>query len=98
MVNPSPYFTDASGDYNLEITDQKGDKKAAIPLGIQSFFYTPSWSPDSKKISFTDKALNLYVLDVESKELIKVDSDRYEHPERSIDPAWSPDSQMVSLH
>ena len=54
------YFSDASGEYELVISDQKGEKKTSHPPGKASFFYTPLWSPDSKKIAFTDKALNLY--------------------------------------
>ena len=90
------YFSDASGEYELVITDQKGYKKTHIPLGKLSFFYSPIWSPDSKKIAFTDKALNLSYVEVESKNIVQVDSDTYDHPERSLDPAWSPDSQWLA--
>jgi tricorn protease len=90
------YFSDASGEYDLVITDQKGVQKTVIPLNKQTFFYTPIWSPDSKKIAFTDKALNLYYLNVETKELNHVDSDTYDNPVRSLDPAWSPDSQWLT--
>jgi tricorn protease len=90
------YFSDASGEYQLVISDQKGFQKTTIPLGIRSFFYTPLWSPDSKWIAFTDKALNLHLVNVESKTLTCVDTDTYEHPVRSLNPAWSPDSQWLA--
>ncbi len=30
-----------------------------------SFFYEPIWSPDSKKIAYSDKRLNLWYVDLE---------------------------------
>ncbi len=31
-----------------------------------SFFYTPTWSPDSKKIAYTDKRLQLWYLELDN--------------------------------
>jgi tricorn protease len=94
------YFSDASGEYGLVVCDQKGVVKATFDLcgmlGRKTFFYAPIWSPDSKKIAFYDKALNLYVLTLETKSLLRVDSDLFDHPERSLDPAWSPDSKWLA--
>jgi tricorn protease len=91
------YFSDASGEYELVLSDQSGLKeKTFIPLGRESFFYTPIWSPDSQKIAYTDKALNLYTIDVNEKKPVLVDTDTYDHPERSLNPAWSPDSQWIA--
>lgn len=90
------WFSDESGEYDLVISDQKGSKKTVIPMGKQTFFYTPIWSPDSKKIAFTDKALNLYYIELESKAVTLVDTDTYDHPERSLDPSWSPDSKWLA--
>jgi tricorn protease len=90
------YFSDASGEYDLVISDQKGVTRTTITLGMRTFFYSPLWSPDSQKIAFTDKALNLYYLDVESQALHRVDSDLFDHPERTLNPAWSPDSRWLA--
>ncbi len=90
------YFSDASGEYELVIADQKGEETTSIPLGRHSFFYSPTWSPDGQKIAFTDKALNLYYLVLQTKEIVLVDTDLYDHPVRSLDPAWSPDSQWLA--
>ena len=30
-----------------------------------SFYYSPDWSPDSKKIAYYDKRLNLWYVDVD---------------------------------
>lgn len=90
------YFSDASGEYELVISDQKGIKKTTIPLGKKTFFYSPTWSPDSKKIAYTDKALNLSYIELETKTIVHVATDTYDHPDRSIDPVWSPDSQWLA--
>lgn len=90
------YFSDASGEYELVIADQKGAQKASIPLGQPSFFYSPRWSPDGQKIAFTDKALHLAYVDVAQKTVVAVDADTYDHPLRSLNPAWSPDSQWLA--
>ncbi|MBP7043582.1 MAG: PD40 domain-containing protein [Chloroflexi bacterium] len=91
------YFSDASGEYELVLSDQTGlHEKTFIPLGKKSFFYSPTWSPDSQKIAYTDKALNLYYLDVAEQKPIHVTTDTYDHPERSLNPVWSPDSQWLA--
>jgi len=90
------YFSDASGEYELVISDQKGSKKTTIPLAKPTFFYSPVWSPDSKKIAFTDKALNLYLIELETKKISLVAADTYDHPARTLNPAWSPDSQWLA--
>ena len=60
-----------------------------------SFFYSPTWSPDSKKVAFTDKRLNLWYVDIDKGTPVKVDTNTYENPFRVLDPAWSPDSKWI---
>src|SRR5882762_3004663 len=89
------YFSDASGEYNLEIRAQngQGDIKE-VNLGTPpSFFYAPVWSPDSKKMAYSDKRLNLWYVDLEKGTPVKVDSDYYEGP--SFNHSWSPDSKWI---
>ncbi|MGH9799407.1 MAG: S41 family peptidase, partial [Blastocatellia bacterium] len=89
------YFSEESGEYALHLRDQKGEgevKKIALP---PTFYSSPTWSPDSKKIAFHDKRLNLWYLDVEKGAPVKVDTNYYDHPERSFDPSWSPDSRWI---
>lgn len=92
------YFSDESGEYALHLADPGGRGPVRkIELGRPpSFFYSPLWSPDSKKIAVEDKRLNLWIVDVEKGSLSKADTDRYEEPERGLDPCWSPDSKWLA--
>jgi tricorn protease len=91
-------FSDESGEYALHLIAQSGlGPVKKFGLGDPpSFFYAPRWSPDSKKIAYTDKRLNLWYLDVEKGTTMKVDSDLYEDPSSALDPAWSPDSRWIA--
>src|SRR5262249_8464580 len=61
-----------------------------------SFYYMPTWSPDSKKILYTDKRLNVWYIDLAKGTPVKVDSTTYDTPLRAIDPVWSPDSRWIA--
>ncbi len=92
------WFSDASGEYQLMIGDQDGlEKPRAISLPHPTFYYTLAWSPDSKKVLFTDADLNLWVVDVASGKATKADQDGFSPPERTMDPVWSPDSRFIAF-
>jgi tricorn protease len=91
------WFSDKSGEYQLMIIDQKGGEPArSIALEAPSFYYAPVWSPDSTKIGFADKRLNFWLIDVETAKATKIDKDTYDHPLRSLDHVWSPDSNWIT--
>jgi len=88
------YFSDASGEYSLEIRDQAGTGEAKKIALERSFFYSPVWSPDSTRIAFSDKRLNLWYVDVATGTPVKIDSDYYEGAEFSV--TWAPDSKWLA--
>jgi len=92
------WFSDASGEYKLQIQSQdgKGEVKS-YKLPGTGFYAYAKWSPDSKKISFTDNGRNLYILDTESGAVKKVDSDElYALGQfRQMFGDWSSDSRWI---
>jgi tricorn protease len=91
------YFSDKSGEYRLVIEDQDGLKPPReFAMPNTGHYYTPSWSPDSKKLLFTDTNLHVWVLDVESGKAKQVGEDPWMVPRRTVDPVWSPDSKWVA--
>jgi tricorn protease len=93
------YFSDATGEYQLDIQSQdgKGDVRS-IKLTGTGFYANPSWSPDSKKIAYVDNGRNLYLLDVASGAIKKIDADELyvPGPFRNIFNNWSPDSKWIA--
>ncbi|MEX2281133.1 MAG: PDZ domain-containing protein [Gemmatimonadota bacterium] len=91
------YFSDASGEYKLIIAPQDGaGTKREIALSDPKFYYTVSWSPDSKKLLFTDTDLRVWLVDVASGKPTHIDTDAWMVPTRSVDPVWSPDSRWIA--
>ncbi len=91
------YFSDKSGEYRLYIEAQDGlTPPREIVLKNPTHYYTASWSPDSKKLLFSDTNLRVWVLDVESGSAKIVGHDPWMVPQRTLNPVWSPDSKWVA--
>ena len=91
------YFSDRSGEYRLYIAAQDGlTPPREITLPEPSFYYTPMWSPDGKRMVFHDAHLRLWTLDVASGKAKHIDTDPWMVPERSLNPTWSPDSRWIA--
>ena len=89
------YFSDESGEYALHLRQQSGmGEVKKINLGSPpSFFYAPTWAPDSKKIAFTDKRLNLWYVDIDKGTPINVDTSKRGF---GFNASWSPDSRWIA--
>jgi tricorn protease len=91
------YFSDKSGEYKLIIEQQDGlAPPREIALENPTHYYTPSWSPDSKKILYTDTNLHVWVMDVENGKAKVIGRDPWMVPQRTVNPTWSPDSKWVT--
>jgi tricorn protease len=92
------YFSDASGEYQLYVRDQDGlQPPKIIDLGPDpSFFYAPHWSPDSKRIAFTDKHLRIWYVDAAGGKPIKIDTGVRGGFGPTMELSWSPDSQWIA--
>ena len=60
-----------------------------------SFYRELIWSPDSKKVAFTDRRLALWLVDVESSTVARIDSSTYSYQQEWY-PQWSPDSRWLA--
>jgi tricorn protease len=90
------YFSDESGEYALHLHEQDGlGEVKKISLGNPpSFYYSPTWSPNSKMIVYSDKRLNLWYVDIEAGKPVHIDSNPYD--QGGFGPVWSPDSRWVA--
>jgi tricorn protease len=88
------YVSDASGEDEIWVVQADG-KGAPQQLTKDSdtYKFEPSWSPDSKKILWTDKKLRVRYVDVASKEVTTVTTAKVWEVR---DAAWSPDSRWIA--
>ncbi len=97
------YLSDKTGEYEIYIVNPDG-KEDAIKLtsSKDGYRHTLKWSPDSKKIGYTDQTLTLYFIDVATKNITRVDKEEYENVDVSLDVksifdfSWSPDSRYLA--
>jgi tricorn protease len=91
------YFSDKSGEYSLMIATPDGLTPAReIKLSNPKHYYMPSWSPDSKKLVYTDTDLKVWVIDIDSGKAKVIGNDPWMVPQRTLNPVWSPDSKWVA--
>lgn len=95
------YFSDASGEYALHVAPQDGRgevKKYPLDEEGHGFYYSPVWSPDGKKITFTDNSWSLFWIDLDNGKVKKIGQETYigPGPESTIDPSWSTDSNWIT--
>ena len=88
------YISDESGEDEIYILKQDGSEKPVqITSNGDSYKFGFWWSPDAKKIAFSDQKKRLYIVDIESKEQTLVEqTDEGEYN----DYAWSPDSKWLA--
>ncbi|MGC9129077.1 MAG: hypothetical protein ACP5GA_10165, partial [Acidithiobacillus sp.] len=88
------YFSDASGEYELTITqsDGRGETRRLTTNG-SIFRYSPTWSPDSKMIAFSDQTGSIYLCTVATGALKLVDTDPWANVPTV---SWSHDSRWLA--
>lgn len=88
------YNSDITGENELyvRIQDGKGQPQQ-VTKNADTYYYQPIWSPDSKKLLWSDRLQRLRYVDIASKAITEVAHDQQGEIE-SYD--WSPDSQWVA--
>ena len=68
------YVSDRTGEDEMYIAPQDGmGKEQQITSGYKGFKYAPGWSPDSKKLAWSDKDCRLWYVDIDDKKQVHVD-------------------------
>jgi tricorn protease len=87
------YISDVSGEDELWMRPQDG---SGTPVQLTSeadtYKYAPVWSPDSRKLAWSDKKNRLNVVETDSRKTSVADTGAWE----ITDFAWSPDSQWIA--
>ena len=90
------WFSDRSGEYELIIADQYGKEQTVITLAGRGFYDELRWSPDSKRLLFTDSSQQLWVANRENQTTRVIDTNKRVHPEWQMMASWSPDSRYIA--
>ncbi len=97
------YFSDASGEYQIYVRTAAGNGKAVQVSHVKpGYLHTLRWSPDSKKLAFTDENLQLNILDLNSQKVTVADKAAYQNIDITLDKKaiydfnWSPDSRFIA--
>jgi tricorn protease len=103
---PSPdgkwiaFFSDKSGDYQLYLQNAEGGEWTPLTSDLERTVYHLLWSPDGKKILFGNKDFSIFVIDVASKKLKKIDSSNQMKNDEFYweisDYGWAPDSRWIA--
>src|SRR5439155_22309884 len=88
------YVSDASGEDEIWIVPQDGKgKPRQLTTGADTYKYDILWSPDSRKILWTDRKQRIQYVDVASKKTTVIDQAKVWEIREF---AWSPDSKWVA--
>jgi tricorn protease len=87
-------ISDASGEDEIWMAPQDGQGGAVqLTRGGDVYKSNPIWSPDSRKVLWTDRRQRLQFVDIQSKTVTLV----AESPAGAVrDYAWSPDSKWIA--
>ncbi|HEU4403083.1 MAG TPA: S41 family peptidase [Candidatus Polarisedimenticolia bacterium] len=91
------YLSDQSGEYEIHVVGSDGrtaDRQVTHSApAAATFRFAPRWSPDSKKIAFSDKTLTLYWCDVASGRITRIDRSNDAQIHEYV---WSGDSRFIA--
>jgi tricorn protease len=88
------YVSDQTGEFEIFMQKQDGSEPPVqLTKNADTYKFDIKWSPDSKKILWSDKKFRLFYVETMSKEVVLVD----QSAEWEIrDFNWSPDSRWIT--
>ena len=87
------YVSDKDGEFNIYLRDVATGKERKLVKNLKSYIFNYKWSPDSKKILWSEKGNTLNISDVESgnRKIVEKSGIR---PMTSYN--WSPDGKYIT--
>ena len=88
------YHSDATGEYEVYLLEnKKGAKPRQLTNGSKAWKYETNWSPNSRYLVYSDRTMNMFLLDVETGKQSAIDQATMGEI-RSY--SFSPDSQWIT--
>lgn len=93
------YWSDRSGEYELTVRDlQNNNTERKLTNYGAGFRYQLYWSPNSNLLAFIDKAMEVFIFDMQNNRTLKVDKQltQFEGGLRNFSVSWSADSRYMA--
>ncbi|ARU41310.1 hypothetical protein CCB80_09255 [Armatimonadetes bacterium Uphvl-Ar1] len=91
------YITDQSKRQQLALMDVTTNTEKLVDLGESpAYYYAPTWSPDSTKITYYDNRNRVWMHDVATGVNTELDRGTYTDPYVNFTARWSPDSKWIT--
>ena len=91
------YFSDESGEMELHLRPASGGPTRRVPIEKKPSLYNElTWSPDSKKLVFSDARLSLLCFDLDQNAVRRIDKMQHSDGNFNFQPVWSPDSRWLA--
>ena len=87
------FTSDMNGEYEIYLIDQRAKKPPMKLTSSGEFKFNLTWSPNSKKLLYTNNENDLMLVDVAAKSETKVAGSKYGPPYHF---SWSPDSKWIT--
>ena len=87
------YISDATGETELYLQDAVEGNPVQLTKNNDTYIHSFEWSPDSKKIVYTDRQNRINLLDVASRQVTMLLQDPMGEPQ---EVTFSPDSKWLT--